>query len=167
MKKLTFFVSSVLCLLMATSGFALEHCKYQRIFVPALCNHWPEGLSYTRLVIRNVDQYNNINLTSLDFFDPNGVLVHSFDLTGKETLVPRQSVSFLLDSSSPLCSGSQFDRNSGRPSFIVKWRSREWVLPPIVQAIMGKAGVFGSGLGNAHSETGTDGVVIGGFCWDR
>ena len=164
MKKLTFFVSIVLCLLMATSGFALEHCKYQRIFVPALCNQWPMGLSYTRLIIRNVDQYNNISLISLDFFDPNGDLVHSFNLTGKQTLLPRQSVSFLLDSSSSLCSGNQFDRNSGRPSFIVKWRSREWVLPPIVHAIMGKANVFGNG---GHSETGINGVVIGGFCWDQ
>ena len=167
MKKFVFTLSIVLCLLLATSAFASELCRRQTIFVPALCNDFGTGVnSYTRLIIHNVSD-EDVNLDSVIFYSPDGTEAHTFISGDQDTLTLGrfESVTFYVANISSETNAYQchdyYPKELGRPSFVVKWSARRWVVPLSVRAAVG---IIGLDNGYSHAEASNPGIVIDGFC---
>jgi len=144
MKKRAIFVSVLLCLVLATgTAFALEQSTRQTVYVPAgytdSSDYGPDGellkkrVTITQLNIRNTDPDRNIKVTSVKFYDPDGQLVKEY-LAETEVLGSLASVTYNAEPS--ILGIPPYDRYHGRPSFVVKWKAQEKVVPPLIEGVV-------------------------------
>ena len=140
MRKLLFLISFVVCLIMVTApsfGEPIEKSRGQTAYAPVIhnCFRWddvdPAFCSFrgaTRLIIRNIDLNHPITVIFINLYDPDGVLRHEF-LAGALTIPPLASETFPIPGFIDLWDA----HTDGRPSFIVRWRARREVSPPIIE----------------------------------
>ena len=169
MKRFVFTATVVLCLVLATSAFALDYCRNQTVYVPALCNDFGTGInSYTRLIIHNVDP-DNVITVQVYFLSPSqGPDDGAVYSSEPEELAPWASKTVFVNTSTAgdpdFRCGTAYAADV-RPKFIVEWFSTKWVVPP---SIRGAAGITGlmqiDSDGTSHSETLSEGIVIDGRC---
>jgi hypothetical protein len=146
MKKVTFLISVVLCLVcFSATAFASgppgKKHKGQTVYVPAVHNDFSyydgsgelifRQMGITRLIIRNIDPDNSITLISVNFHDPEGELRLEY-IQEPEIISPFASVTYLA---TPSVTGLPlWDRNEfARPSFIVEWKAKKKTHPPIIE----------------------------------
>ena len=128
----------ILISLVLTSAAAAQACDKpelstgQTFYVPAYSNitylnsEDPFYLS-TTLSIRNVDQYNQIKITKVDYYETRGKLVVEFIDTAI-ILEPLESIMYFVP---------EKDKTGGSgANFIVEWSSEKCSNPPIVESIM-------------------------------
>lgn len=127
------FVVAFVVLVTVNSGRAeVKTGKSQAVYVSAYSHVYsgdralPFNLAVT-LVVRNTDQKNSINVTSVDYFDDKGKLVrHMID--GPLRIGPMASTFFFVKES---------DTSGGiGANFIVRWRADKEVNVPIIESIM-------------------------------
>lgn len=104
----------------------------QTIYVPAYSHIYggdrerPFLLTVT-LSIRNTDPHHPIRITSADYYETGGTLLHKY-LAAPRTLKPLESVRYVVP---------EKDTAGGSgANFLVVWQSDRPVNPPIVEAIM-------------------------------
>ena len=143
MKKTVILISVVLCLiLLATTAFAakpVDVSRGQLVFVGASYN----DLSYmrdgqvinqfttTKLFIRNIDLERPITVLSVDFYGPDGALVHEYVDT-PIVIDPLTAAEFVT--SFPVLGRPVFEAGEGVPCFLVKWKANKLVNEPIIAA---------------------------------
>ena len=104
------------------------------------CNNWDNmyqrcygDSSRTRLVIRNLDPTNSIEIESIRWGTPDGFIVEEL-LDVPVSLNPFASTSLLTTSHTISLPPFSFD--GGRPFFIIEWTSYEKVVPPKIGTII-------------------------------
>jgi len=88
-------------------------------------------IGITRLIIRNLDPKNSITVVSADFYSPEGALSYRF-LDQPLELGPWATETFMASPSNiglPL-----WDKDGGRPFFVVKWEADRKVISPIIES---------------------------------
>lgn len=106
--------------------------KGQKIYVPAYSHIYtgnrqiPSLLTVT-LSIRNTDMAGPIEIISVDYYDTKGSLIKSYQ-PAPVFLKALESVRYVVD----------YDDKTGGSgaNFIVEWRSKDLVNPPIMETIM-------------------------------
>jgi hypothetical protein len=106
--------------------------KGQKIYVPAYSHIYtgnrqiPSLLTVT-LSIRNTDMARAIEIVSVDYYDTRGTLIKSY-LPAPVFLKALESVRYVVD----------YDDKTGGSgaNFIVEWKSKTLVNPPIMETIM-------------------------------
>lgn len=167
MKKVSFFVSFIICLVLITApafGDSVKKSNGQTLYVPALhnCFRWSDNgsclnIGDTRLILRNVDLGDAIAITSISIYGPDGEHLYEYIEESPLIISPLSSKTFLFQKYIPLWDAS----DAARPSFIVKWEAtKKGVIPPIVES----ARVFVNILGNGQIGFGgvnlTPGTVL-------
>ena len=109
-----------------------ELSKGQLVYVPAYSHIYsgnkeePFLLTVT-LSIRNIDPYNQINITLVDYYATQGKLLKQH-IDKPKLLNPLESLRYVIP---------QRDESGGSgANFLVKWHSDEFVNPPIIESIM-------------------------------
>ncbi|MCB2181593.1 MAG: DUF3124 domain-containing protein [Desulfobulbaceae bacterium] len=104
----------------------------QIIYVPAYShiysgnNEKPFLLTVT-LSIRNIDPEHQIKITKIDYYETQGKLLKKY-LDKPEMLKPLESLRFVIP---------EHDESGGSgANFLVEWKSKDTVNPPIVESIM-------------------------------
>ena len=155
MKKAVFFVSIALCLiLLSTTAFAwgeIKRSKGQTVYVPATSTEVAGQLTYTRVIIRNIDPNNSITVNSVSFYDPNGGFVQEF-LAEPVTVGPWKSISDFIIFGDPI-----YPSDAGRPFFVVEWQADNWVIP---SSIVASQGVLVPGTFELRGWDKLQGIVI-------
>ena len=168
MKKTVILISVVLCLiLLATTAFAakpVDVSRGQLVFVGASYN----DLSYmrdgqvinqfttTKLFIRNIDLERPITVLSVDFYGPDGALVHEYVDT-PIVIDPLTAAEFVT--SFPVLGESPYELGAGQPCFLVKWKANKLVNEPRIVANIATVridGTFIEFLASGHAQ----GVVL-------
>ncbi|MFO8083371.1 MAG: DUF3124 domain-containing protein [Desulfobacterales bacterium] len=139
MKKYSFF----LCLWILLSVYSIsplplladgkiELSTGQTIYVPAYShiysgnNERPFLLTVT-LSIRNIDPRHKINITKVDYYETQGLILKKF-INEPISLNPLESSRYIIP---------ERDKSGGSgANFIVEWKSDRLVNPPIVESIM-------------------------------
>lgn len=139
MKKYSFF----LCLWILLSVYSIsplplladgkiELSTGQTIYVPAYShiysgnNERPFLLTVT-LSIRNIDPRHKINITKVDYYETQGLILKKF-INEPISLNPLESSRYIIP---------ERDKSGGSgANFIVEWKSDKLVNPPIVESIM-------------------------------
>jgi hypothetical protein len=133
MKKYSILLSVALCLILATTSFGGDKViksKGQTVYVPTVWSDhsYSDGGTFVdqkvvgHLTIRNRDPYNSIVVTSVEFYDPWGVLVLDFLITGDMTLGKFASWRWFASESGVL----PWPRSlRPLPFFIVKWHAED------------------------------------------
>jgi len=147
MKKVSFLMSILVCLLLASApaiGGGFNRSIGQTVYAPA--NHncyfpWPapeirEEWNCTlsvnsRLGIRNPDLNHSITVTEISLYDPDGDFVSDI-LVEPQEIQPLASATFAVPKSGPFSPPYWTVFTEGRPSFIVKWTAERRVHPPII-----------------------------------
>ena len=141
MKKIAVLSVVLSLILCSTTAFAGKKFVGQTVYVPAAQNDFCmydesenlvlEQYLLTRLIIRNIDPIKSITLTSVKFFDPDGVCVMEY-LPDVIVLSPLASVTYVASPS--VNKAPYYDKSGGRLSFIVQWEADENVNPPIIES---------------------------------
>ena len=85
--------------------------------------------SSTRITIRNIDPDNIITVTSIKFYNPDGVMVLEY-LDEPIEIGPLASKTFLAATTTlPI---PPYDKDEGRPCFIVEWQADTRVMPATI-----------------------------------
>jgi hypothetical protein len=110
----------------------IELSKGQLIYVPVYSHIYsgdkeqPFLLAVT-LSIRNIDPNSHIQITSVDYYETQGVLLKKYTVK-PIILKPLESLRYVIP---------ERDKSGGSgANFIVKWQSDKFVNPPIVETIM-------------------------------
>jgi len=124
-------------LLLYTRGTAFTQdnpnlSKGQKIYVPAYShiytgNRQVPSLLTVTLSIRNTDMAHTIEVVFVDYYDTKGRLLKNY-LPSPVFLKPLESIRYVVD----------YDDKAGGDgaNFIVEWRSKNTVNPPIMETIM-------------------------------
>ena len=124
-------------LLLYTRGTAFTQdnpnlSKGQKIYVPAYShiytgNRQVPSLLTVTLSIRNTDMVHTIEVVFVDYYDTKGRLLKNY-LPSPVFLKPLESIRYVVD----------YDDKAGGDgaNFIVEWRSKNTVNPPIMETIM-------------------------------
>ncbi|WP_319575984.1 DUF3124 domain-containing protein [uncultured Desulfobacter sp.] len=124
-------------LLLYTRGTAFTQdnpnlSKGQKIYVPAYShiytgNRQVPSLLTVTLSIRNTDMAHTIEVVFVDYYDTKGKLLKNY-LPSPVFLKPLESIRYVVD----------YDDKAGGDgaNFIVEWRSKNTVNPPIMETIM-------------------------------
>ena len=151
MKKAGFAISVVLCLvLLSTKVFAFGTVTKSRgQIVYASASYITGGVSTaSRLVIRNLDPNNSITVNSVDFYDPDGVLVFSFPQAADGSTFPKEidplaSISVWAHPYVLVPEGVYPSPSSlGRHSFLVDWEADRVVNAPSMGVVVAIWGVM-------------------------
>lgn len=110
----------------------IELSKGQLIYVPVYSHIYsgdkeqPFLLAVT-LSIRNIDPNSHIQITSVDYYETQGVMLKKYTVK-PITLKPLESLRYVIP---------ERDKSGGSgANFLVKWQSDKFVNPPIVETIM-------------------------------
>ncbi len=137
MEKHYFLVGLILFSVFATPAFSQTDPKRglsrgQTIYVPAYSHIYsgdrqdPFLLTIT-LSIRNIDPKHPINITVVDYYETQGELIKQY-VDAPKMLSPLESIRYVVP---------QRDKSGGSgANFIVKWNSKAWVNPPIMESVM-------------------------------
>jgi hypothetical protein len=113
------------------SSAAAGVAERRQIYVAAYSHVYsPQGLPIlleAALSVRNTDPGVSLTLERVDYFDANGKLLRRF-LKQSVVLGPLKSAEFIVEK-------SDFDGGMGA-NFLVAWRSKEPLNPPLAEAIM-------------------------------
>ncbi|KAA0891768.1 DUF3124 domain-containing protein [Oryzomonas rubra] len=106
--------------------------KGQTVYVPVYSNVFsgPKALPFslaTMLSIRNVDLYNQMRVTAIDYYDTGGKLLRSH-LAAPLTLPPLGSTYIYL--------GEQDTAGGFGANFVVRWDAHKVINTPIVECVM-------------------------------
>ena len=144
MRKVSFFVSFIICLMLITApvfGDSIKRYEGQTVYAPAAHNcFWWAGDPYgpclrkvdTRLIIRNVDLDYAIAITSISIYGPDGDNIYEYIDEGNPIEIsPLSSKTFRFPRDFDL-----WDANiDARPNYIVKWEvTNKKVIPPIIES---------------------------------
>ncbi len=135
------FVSLIFLTAICQTCLAAEEFKLSRgqtLYVPVYSNVFsaPKAIPFnlaTILSVRNTDMFNQIRITSADYFDSKGKLLRKYYEKGI-VLAPLESAYIYLPESD---TAGGFGAN-----FIVRWQSQKEVNAPIIECVMigGKSG---------------------------
>ena len=123
---------------LAFAGGAIKKSKGQTLYVSTSYNcSWDElndtcagPSSFSRLIIRNVDPYNSITVTSIELIDPDGDIAHVFQDFPQH--INRFSSISVLANNNTLAPLLPWPLSGGRPFFLVKWEAAVKVIPPLM-----------------------------------
>jgi hypothetical protein len=130
-----FLFLAALCGIFAFSAApagAAELYKGQTLYVPVYTHiyHGPKAQTFSltcTLSLRNTDMARPIEVIAVDYYDSYGKKLRSF-LEDPLTIRPLATSRYILDVSE--------QKGGSGANFIVVWRSKEPVNPPIAEAIM-------------------------------
>ncbi len=136
-KYILIFPILLIGLLLCATGTAFTQgnenlSKGQQVYVPAYSHIYtgnrqiPSFLTVT-LSIRNTDMSHAIEIVSVDYYDTKGELIKKYQ-PSPIFLKPLESIRYVVD----------YDDKTGGSgaNFIVEWRSKNPVNPPIMETIM-------------------------------
>lgn len=134
-RSLTRFILIVLAawmILWALPAGAADLYRGQTIYVPAYSHiyHGPKATAFDlvcTLSVRNTDMNSTIEIVSVNYFNSKGDLAKRF-LEGSEELKPLATKEFIIEKDDSL--------GGSGANFIVVWRAKEDVNPPLVEAVM-------------------------------
>ena len=115
----------------------IQTSRGQTLYVPAIYVDFSyQGvlaqIGNSRLIIRNIDPETPITVLLADFYSPAGDLVHSY-IEEPVTVEPFASITYAATPSA-LNNLALYDKDGGRPFFLVKWESNDKVCPPIIES---------------------------------
>jgi hypothetical protein len=139
MKKTCCYLIFLVMFVVASSSFSFARAdeaiilsKGQMLYVPAYSHIYagnrelPLLLTVT-LSIRNVDPKHSITIISVDYYGTKGKFLRKY-LDQAITLSPLEATRYIIP---------QKDKSGGSgASFLVKWKSDEFVNPPLIESIM-------------------------------
>lgn len=106
--------------------------KGQKVYIPAYShiytgNRQSHSLLTVTLSIRNTDMTHAVKVLYVNYYDTKGVLLKNY-LSSPVTLKPLESTRYVVDYN---------DKTGGSgANFIVEWKSKNAVNPPIMETIM-------------------------------